>query len=366
MKKSLLSLCLLAATSTAQAGGIDRSQQGLGTLFEKGRHLEISVNRVMPSVKGTDLLGGSTSDVAGDYLLPGLSLKFDVDNRLSLAIVADQTYGADILYGLDSPLLGGTLVDVTATAALGLARYRFNEYLSVHGGLRVQNAHATVRLRGLAYGPVSGYEVRLEPDTASSPVVGIAFENPSIALRLAATYHGATEHMLPTRESAPLVSLNGTSTTSITTPSAINLDFQTGIAEDTLLFAQLRWVDWSAFRVAPERFLAVTGEGLIELKDTRTWTLGLARQFSERWAGAIALNYEGKGDPLSSPLAPVNGRHGLTVAAIYQMDANKITAGLSFIKLGNARPETGTPDVQRATMRGNTAIGLGIKLDRCF
>ena len=33
--------------------------------------------------------------------------------------------------------------------------------------------------------------------------------------------------------------------TPIDPPQSVNLDFQTGIAKDTLLFGQIRWVDWS-------------------------------------------------------------------------------------------------------------------------
>jgi long-subunit fatty acid transport protein len=125
-------------------------------------------------------------------------------------------------------------------------------------------------------------------------------------------------------------------------------------------------VNWSEFRVEPARFLAVTGEGLIELKDTRTYTLGVARHFNDRWAGALSFNYEGRGDPLSSPLSPVNGRRGITIAAIYTQDAIKITAGISYIRLGDATLETGTPDTERAVMSGNKALGLGLKLGWTF
>ena len=366
LKKLGIWWLLATATTPVLAGGIDRTGQGLGALFENGRYLEMSVTQVTPRVKGTDLMGGTTGDVAGDYVLPALSLKVDASDKLSLAVVADQTYGAKVLYGQGSPLLGGTLVDVTSYGILGLARYRINENFSVHGGLRLQTSSATVRLKGLAYGPVSGYQLRLKSDTALSPAVGVAFEKSEMALRVAATYHAAIHHRFGTSETAPLAPLNGSSTTPIILPRAVNLDFQSGISSDTLIFGQLRWVNWSEFRVDPARFLALTGEGLIELKDTRTWTLGLARQFSERWAGALSVNYEGTGDPLSSPLSPVNGRRGLTLAVIHTQDRVKITTGVSYIKLGDARLETGTPDTERATMRGNATIGVGIKVGYQF
>lgn len=373
MTKAWMLVGTLLATSAA-AGGIDRSGQGLGALFEKGPYLEVSLARVAPRIKGVDLAGGPTGDVVGDHAQVGLSAKFDVDESLSLALVADQTYGADLLYGQSSPLLGGTLVDESSHALLGLARYRLDDTFSVHGGLRAQRSSAEIRLRGLAYGPVNGYRVLLGPDTEYGLVAGFAYEKPQIALRLALTWHSAIEHKLDTRETGPLIDpdgpgpsptlalLDGTSITRISTPRAVNLDFQSGIAPDTLLFGQLRWANWSEFRVDPARFLAVTGEGLIELDDTRTWTLGLARRFNDRWSGVLSFSYEAKGDPLVSPLAPVNGRRGTTLALIHSRDRLRVTAGISHIKLGDALLETGTPDTQRATMSGNATVGMGVTI----
>lgn len=373
--------CLLAlylVSGLATAGGIDRSAQGLGALFEDGAAIEASYAHVAPDVRGVDLAGGATGDVAGDYTLASLSAKVDVDDRLSLAVVADQTYGADVLYGPGSPLLGGTEVEVAAHALLGLARYRLDDAFSAHAGLRAQRASATVSLGGLAYGPVNGYRVGLGPDSALGWVVGAAYEKRAIALRLALTYHSAIEHALATRETGPeidpdgagplpaLALLDGDSTTQISTPRAVNLDFQTGIAADTLLFGQVRWVKWSEFRVVPARFLALTGEGLIELDDTRTYSLGLARRVNERWSGVVSLTHEAKGDPLVSPLAPVNGRRGIGLAAVYSSAGLKVSAGLSYVKLGDALLETGTPDTQRATMRGNETRAVGIKLAWTF
>lgn len=362
MTRLLPAALLLTAMPTAWASGIDRSGQGLGALFEEGHYLEASIGKVMPRVKGSDVAGGTSGDVAGSYYLPSVSLKLDASDQLSFAFVLDQTYGADIRYGSDSTLLGGTLVDTSSHALLGLARYRLNEYFSIHGGIRVQRSSAEVHLKGLAYGAVDGYELRLSADTAAAPVAGFAFENPAIGLRLAATYHDAIKHRLKTRESAPLAALNGSSTTEVRTPSAVNVDFQTGITENTLLFAKLRWVKWSEFKVDPVLFEAVTGEGLVDQKNTRIWTLGLARQFTPQWAGAISLDYEGRGKPMNSPLSPVNGRKGLTLAAIYSRDNYRITTGISYLKLGDAKLETGTPDTQRATMSGNSTLGIGAKI----
>jgi long-subunit fatty acid transport protein len=364
-KTAALSLLVLTG-STGRAAVLDRSGQGLGALFEEGRYMEVSLAQVMPSVKGRDVQGGATGNVGGDHLLPSASVKFDANERLSFAFVADQPYGAKLHYDDSSRLLGGTSVDETSYSVLSLARYRLTDRFSIHGGVRVQSSSATVHLQGLAYGAVNGYQVRFSTDTAAGAVAGMAYEVPDIALRVVATYHDAITHQLDTRETAPLAALNGSSRTSITMPRAVNLDFQTGVATDTLLFGQLRWVNWSEFHVAPARFFAVVGDGLVNVTDSRTWTLGLARRFSPHWSGAFSLSYEASNDGFSSSLSPVNGRKGMTLAAIYGVDKMKVTVGLNYTQLGDARLATGTPGTERALMSGNSSLGLGLKVGWSF
>jgi long-chain fatty acid transport protein len=65
-------------------------------------------------------------------------------------------------------------------------------------------------------------------------------------------------------------------------------------------------------------------------------------------------------------LAPTNGRVGVSLAAIYTLDNMKITAGVNYTKVGDAQPETGTPDTARASMEGNTSVGFGLKVAYTF
>lgn len=363
MKFPFTSLLLIALPSLALAGGIDRSGQGLGALFEEGRYIEASLSTVTPRIEGTDRLGSTTGNVGGSYTLPSASLKFDGSEKLSFALLLEQTYGANMRYGESSQLLGGTMTDEHSYSIVGLARYRFDRNISLHGGLRVQESSAHIRLKGLAFGAVNGYDMQFAPHTAISPIVGAAYEIPEIALRFAATYHSATKHQFDTRESGPL---NGTSTTEVSTPQAINLDFQTGVTPSTLLFGKYRWVQWSAFKVNPEKFVAATGTGLVDLEDTRTWTLGLLQKLGQNWAGALSYDYEAACAPYNSPLAPVNGRRGVSLAAIHQQDKTRIIVSVSYFALGDAEIGTGTPPALRAQMTDNAALALGVKVGTAF
>ncbi|HEX9858749.1 MAG TPA: outer membrane protein transport protein, partial [Paracoccaceae bacterium] len=355
-------------TGMASAGGIDRSGQGIGVLFEKGRYLELSFGQVNPSVSGNDVAlfgGGASGSVADGYSQVSLAYKMDINEKLSTAIILDQPFGADIEYAPTSVALGGTTAVADLSAITGLLRYKINDGFSVHGGLRAQRASANVFLSGAAYGGVSGYNVALDDDIGYGYVLGVAYEKPEIALRVALTYNSAIEHNFDTVETLG-DDVIGVTPTTVELPQTVNLDFQTGVAANTLVFGQIRWADWSNFRLDPATFTALTGSGLIDLEDTITYTLGVGRKFTDNWSGALSVSYEKKDDPLVSPLAPTNGRLGLTLAAVYTRDNMKITTGINYTKLGDAQPETGTPDVARADFSGNSVLGIGVKVGFTF
>jgi long-chain fatty acid transport protein len=369
LKHILTALGALALTTTAaQAGGIDRSGQGIGALFEKGDYMELSFGYVSPSVSGHDVPafgGGASGDVAASYLQLGMSVKTDLSEKLSAAVIMDQPFGADVLYGSTSVALGGTSAVAQSTALTALLRYKLDNGVSFHGGLRMQKSSAHVDLRGLAYGGLNGYSVDMKQDTGTGYAVGVAYEKPEIALRVALTYNSAITHEFATVETVRGSTVAATPT-EVNTPQSINLDFQSGVAKNTLVFGSIRWVDWSKFLLEPAFFTPRAGGGLISLDDTITYSLGVGRKFNDHWSGALSVSYENAGDPLVSPLAPTNGRLGVTIAGIYTKDNMKITTGINFTKLGDAMPETGTPDVARANFSGNTAIGIGIKIGYTF
>ncbi|WP_022703795.1 OmpP1/FadL family transporter [Pseudorhodobacter ferrugineus] len=368
MKKLVTALGAVAISATAaHAGGIDRSGQNIGILFEKGRLVELSFGRIMPSVSGIDLASNPTGNVAVDYSQIGLAYKYDVNAQTSFALIIDQPFGAKVNYGPTSTLLGGTKADASSTAITGLLRYKFNENFSAFGGLRAQQAKATVDLRGLAYGPVAaptlnGYSVALASDWGLGYVAGVAYEKPEIALRVSLTYNSAISHSFKTTENfAP----GGSPNTKSKTPQSVNLDFQTGVAANTLVFGQIRWVQWSAFKLKPS---VLAGASLVNLEDSITYTLGVGRKFSDAWSGAVSVVYEKPGDRLVSPLAPSTGKLGLTLAGIYTTGNMKITTGINYTKLGNATPYTGAqiPANTRANFSGNKAIGVGVKVAYTF
>ncbi|MGV6813349.1 MAG: OmpP1/FadL family transporter [Brevirhabdus sp.] len=370
MKRFLIAGAAALCATSATAGGIDRSGQGIGIIFEEGRYAELSFGKVTPSVDGNDVAifgGGASGDVAKAYTSVGLAYHHDFTDKVSFSLIVDQPFGADVSYAASSVALGGTFAEANSLATTGILRYKINDRFSVHGGVRFQRADAKVGLTGAAYGALSGYQVTLGQDWATGFVLGAAYEIPDINLRVALTWNSSIKHTFDTVETLG-GGLIGITPTTVKTPQSFNLDFQTGISRkhQLALIGSIRWVEWSKFKLDPATFTGLAGGGLISLDDSTTYVVGLAKRFNENWSAAVTYRYEKAGNPLVSPLAPTNGQNGITLAGIYTKDNMKVTAGINYTKLGDAQPETGTPDTARASFTGNDSLGFGIKVGFSF
>ena len=400
MKKLAWATAMLGASSTAAlAGGLDRTGLPIDILFEDGNYVEFGFARTLPSLSGRGtgnvvpwplnptgrIPGGTSYDGVGlDFNNVTLGAKFDITEQLSAAIQFSQPFGSDIEYNGDSDTteLGGTRAIADSDMITAILRYKFNENWSAHGGVRIDRASGEIDLSGLAYGipqgfvppgapafagGFNGYSVELEERTDVGWLVGAAYEIPEIALRVAVTYNSAITHDFDTTETY-LGNVIGTSTTEVELPRSVNVDFQTGIAEDTLLFGSFRWAEWSEFKIEPELFTAAARGGLVNLQDSRTWTIGLGRRFTDDFAAQTSFTWEETDSyDLVSPLAPTNGLFAIGVGGAYDVTEQVVlSAGARYTWLGNAQPETGTPDRARADFNDNSALTLGFSVGYRF
>lgn len=361
---------LLLSSAPLLAGGIERAPQSLGILFEQGNYVELGFGGVNPTVRGRDVAGFATGDVAQGYGFFNLGYKHQFNDNLSAAIIIEQPFGADLLYPLNGSLLGGTRVEVNSTTYTGLLRYKFENNFSVHGGIRASQADGGVTLGGEDYLATQDYDLDLAKEWGFGYVVGAAYEIPDIAARVSLTYNSPVEHDFEMTESGGPLPITFVDDYKVKTPRSWTLEGQTGIAPDTLLFGSVRWVKWSEFKVDNFLFPIPVGNGvpLVELEDTTTYTIGLGRKFTENWSGAVSFQYEPSESSLISPLAPTNGRKGISLAAIYTMDSLKITTGITYVKLGDADLGIGESGAKRPAGRtdDNDAIGVGIKVGYSF
>ncbi len=367
---------LLLTTTTASAVGLDRSGQSIAPIFEAGNYFELTYGRIMPDVSGTDrpigpFPGGNDSgNVTEDYSQIGGAFKYDFNSNVSMSLIVDQPYGSDVSYPVGGSVnLGGTRAIVDSSAISLIGRYKLDNGVSFHGGLRYQEISADVNLQGFAYGGLNGYQATFGTDGATGYLVGAAYEKPEIALRVSLTYLSSIDHDLPTNEQLAGVTPAGgvNSTTRVTTPEAWNLEFQSGVAANTLVFGSIRYVQYEQTRVEPQIFDAVQPltrpNSLTEIENGTSYALGVGRKFSDQLSGSFSVGYEAPKDDLVSPLSPTNGNYSAGIGIAYKInDQVTISGGARYIWLGDAMPETGTPDVARADFTGNDAVAIGMKI----
>ncbi|UWR20858.1 hypothetical protein [Sulfitobacter sp. S190] len=416
----------LFTVTAASAAGLDRSGQSVSSIFNESGTVSFTFAHINPSVTGEDAFGNSY-DVGRSYGQTSLGYTQSIQDGFDLSVIIDQPYGADVSYN-NSPLtsaLGGTGADLDSEAISVIGRYRFNERVSVFGGIKAQRVESTVDLNGQAYasaigtaGVARGFNAGLPAGAPalSTTVLGGALQGNTDAITAIETTYGAgTTAALGAQVSGAIDGFNATdgysfkadadtqpgwligaayeipeiafrfvatyhaeidhdatttesllgnvveSDVEFKTPQSLNLELQTGIAADTLLLASYRWTDNSEIDVVP----TVLGSDLVNIDDGHRFTLGVGRRFTEQWSGSVVASFEPKGDDdLVSPLGPTNGLFGLSLGGRYVQDNMTVSGGVNYSWLGDASPEVGGQGVAR--FEDNHSVALGLQVNFTF
>ncbi|WP_218697605.1 OmpP1/FadL family transporter [Acinetobacter harbinensis] len=374
MKLNLIQTAILLSlipTTSTFAAGLDRSGQSISAFLQSGNYAEAGISVLDPDVQGKDLAGNKVSDMAEDYYFPTAAIKIQATDKISLGLLYDQPFGADSQYPADTKSFSdrgeGTAVEVKTNNITALIGYQPTENWNVYAGPVYQTVKANVSLRGAAYGALSGYDIKLKEEDAYGWLAGFAYSIPEIALKAAVTYRSEIKHEVETSESFAFGLLRPASTTTeVTTPQSVNLDLQTGIAQDTLAFANIRWVHWDQFAVTPDVLKAKSNNNLIDYSDDQ-WsaTVGLGRKFNAKWSGTAAIGWDsGAGNPVTT-LGPTEGYWSVGLGGQYSPAENYfIAGGVKYFWLGDAQAQTGGKVA--GNFEDNTAIGYGMKIGYRF
>ena len=393
---SAILLSLIPTTATF-AAGLDRSGQSISAFLQPGNYAEAGLSVLDPEVQGKDNAGNKVSDMGEDYYFPAAAIKIQATDQISLGLLYDQPFGADSQYAPESNAfatvntnkgtLEGTSVEVKTNSITALIGYQPNANWNVYAGPVYQTVKAKVSLRGTAYkGPqvLGGYDIDIKEGEAYGWLAGFAYSIPEIALKAAVTYRSEINHELDTTETFRfgtdgalyIPGLTGSIPTyhkaEITTPQSVNIDLQSGVAKNTLAFANIRWVHWDQFAVKPAYLSQLTGaltgkqQNLVDYSDDQ-WsaTVGLGHKFNAKWSGTAAVGWDsGAGNPVTT-LGPVEGYWSVGLGGQYSPAENYfIQAGVKYFWLGDADAQTG--GAVAGSFEDNTALGYGMKIGYRF
>lgn len=373
---------LLATTSMATAGGMDRATTGTSTLFEVGSYAELSYASTTPSVgpNATPTLGvDGGMNVTQSFTTTQFSFKTDLNDKLSVAISSNNNpFGVDVDYD-DFATGGGAYAGITSlranldsTAVTVMARYKITDRVSAIAALKYQTVSGTadvsvpltaasLKLGGSA---VNG-DISLTRASDTNFIVGASYEIPEIALRVVGTYESEA-----TFDPSVIAEPSGVNKGpgQIKTPEVLMLEFQSGVAANTLVFGSIRQAKWENAQV---KMSAVYGNAqLSDFDNSTTYTLGVGRKFSDSFSASLSASMDtGDGDD-ASLLAPTGGSAAISLGGKYTLNNGMaISGGVSHrvydsaTWYGRGAVLGGGDDV---TFGDNSVTTLGMKLSVSF
>ncbi|MDY6480992.1 transporter [Acinetobacter faecalis] len=373
LNKLCLALTLITFPLSTMAAGLDRSGQSISAFLQPGNYAEAGLSVLDPTVEGTDNNGNTVSDMGDDYVFASAAVKIQATDKISFGLLYDQPFGADAQYGVDgsdfasTALNEGTSVKVRTNNITALVGYQPTENWNFYAGPVWQTVEADIALRGAAYSSLSGYNIQVDQKEAYGWAAGFAYSKPEIALKAAVTYRSEIKHKASSFENHNATPLYDTySSVEAITPQSVNIDLQTGVSQNTLVFANLRWVHWDQFVVSPNLLNSLAKQDLISYSDDQySATIGASHKFNSKWAATAAVGYDsGAGNPVTT-LGPTEGYWSVGLGGQYSPAENYfIQAGVKYFWLGDATAQTGSNPVGEFT--NNHAIGYGMKIGYKF
>jgi long-subunit fatty acid transport protein len=194
-------------TTSVSAGGIERSDQSVGVLFQQGRYVEFTASYIQPDVSGVGSNNGVNSgNIGEDFNNVAFAYKDDINKNWSYALIYDEPYGTDVKYPTGTGYFAaGSEGKVVTRALTGILQYNIAEpgsalggQFSVYGGPRAQYVRAS------ATNPAAGYNITTQAEFGYGYLVGAAWERPDLGMRASLTYTSEIEHSVDTLETGPI------------------------------------------------------------------------------------------------------------------------------------------------------------------
>ena len=394
MRKNIIAGVSLVALSagTAQAAGLERSNVDISFLFSDDASADIAIANVTPNFNPTNsnMFSFSASNVATSFSINTLDVKTEIFDNLVFGLWRTNSgNGVSIDYGVVSGAgatgafnpLDPTEVtnqstikaDLSIPSTMLVAKYQLNDSTSVIGGIKhvsvsggelslpaelgANDPYGDDRVNGV--GPIDTTATwSLGSKQAMGAVIGAAYEIDDIALRVSVLH----ETSIDLNVGATGVGVAaGSGATESSLGDATSIAFQTGIAEDTLLFGSIRYSNWEDNQIKLPNAAGVLTQ-VSAFDDGVNYTLGIGRKLSEKLSTSLSYYFSDGSGVGVSELAPFGDTKTLSIGARYALsDSITLSGGYSHSERGDAT--TGTFG---AAFTGSTVKTLGIKLTAQF
>ena len=399
MKTYLLATsALVVSASLALAGGFELQTLDTSAMYEEGSFGSLSYASITSNLKGKDAKGTKVKTLK-DQTLTNLAFKAQVgDFGLGMATYrsgAIQMNGSsDSTFSSAFQISGNYIPSANAelnTMAF-LANYNLSENFSLIGGIK-NNQLNSFNLTSI-YG---SYDISSKSN--SGYVIGSAYHNPSIALRAEILFHPSSKIKTTGTYTSALVDfpvdidgntdgdledtvdvdfptdipagVTGTVAATLNTPEMITLNFQSGIAADTLIIGSVHQAKWKSSQVNVDVTTVSAGVNAAaavssDFSNSTKYTLGVARKFNDALSGSISYSTEaGSGSSSTSTFTMSNGSSSINLGLRYSFEQANLSIGMSQTMFNDVTVDSNTL-TSPIEYKNNTATTVGIKLSTSF
>lgn len=295
--------------------------------------------------------GGQTGESFEDTNVYTFGLHKALTDNLTVSAQLYDPYNLNVSH--QEGFYAGTEALIETQSLAITFKYQLDDSFSLHAGPTVNKTSGSMNINSniasvsanQTPGAVPSINADFGSDTALGYVAGASFEMPDIALRASLTYQSKVDHTFDVTETSDIILSNtggatnqATNESRFSLPKAIMFDFQTGIAEGTLLTFSAQWREWSDQVITS----SVAGELASYSKDAMTYKLGAAKQFSDAFAAYIQYIHEEPLEDKVNPLAPNDGYRGVFLATSYLVGDVNLIAAYEYAVAEDVEDDMGT------------------------
>ena len=339
-----ITLFIIFICYNAFAGGLEVSRQNNMILFSEGTSVNFSSRQTSSTVTDNLYTSLDSQSIIKQLNILSAAFKSDYNENISYAFEMYEPMASTLQY---PATVGGVPAGQKAllrSQALSLTgKYNLpNSGFGLVAGVR----QLTIKRSTLNINPAQG-DLVTTPDSGIGYVAGVSYEMPEIALKVLLTQAPGIDIVVPT-------TVVGSGT--VSQPSFTTLEFETGIANNTLMFGSIHQGEHASAQVK------LNGIGAISsFTDGEKYNIGVGRKFSEKLSGSFSYTTEeGSSATGTSLLSPTNGTDTYSIGVNYVSESVDVAFGYAMSSFGDKAVTTayGTGNF---TNNDATTTGLRVK-----